>query len=425
MRDNRLAATLLEQGRDIVLLPLYTPLRTDERDVSRHTVHYGGINVYLEDRFNWFRRLPRTLTQFLDAPALLNLVGRFAAKTQPKDVADLTVSVLRGAHGPQRDELARLIDTLRIIKPSLVNLPNLMFAGVAKPLKDALGVPVVCTLTGEDIFLDQLPEPQHTEALSLIRTAAHNIDAFVSVTDYFAKFAAEHFGLPSDRIHIVPLGVAVSDFPEPVRTAPNAAAHDVFTIGYLARVCPEKGLVNLVDAVIELIESGKNCRLLVAGYLSGADKPYLATIESHVAKAGIKTAFEYLGAVDRDEKLRMLRSLDVLSVPTEYHEAKGVYILEALASGVPVVQPRHGSFPELITQTNGGILYDPSEKGALAQALAGLMDDPERRHGLGIRGRQVVHERFTDKLMAERTWALYTRLCAQHETNANSHAPQP
>ena len=416
IRDNRLAATLLRQGRSVTLIPLYTPLRTDEHDVSRREVFYGGLNVYLEHRFRFFRRLPRGLTRLLDAPGLLGLVGRFAAKTRPEDVADLTIDVLRGEHGPQRVELERLIDALRPLKPSLVNLPNLMFLGVARALKEALDVPIVCTLSGEDIFLDRLPEPQRTQAFDLIRAAAGGIDAFISVTEYFAHFATEHFGLPGDRVHVVPLGLDVEDFAEPAQPAKeDQQAQDVFTIGYLARICPDKGLANLAEAFIRLAATGRKCRLRVAGYLSSADQPYLKKIESRIVSAGLAGSFEHVGEVDRQGKIDFLRSLDVLSVPTIYHEAKGLYVLEALAAGVPVVQPRHGSFPELIEATGGGILYEPGNTDALVDALAQLMDDSTLRQSLASQGREAVHRDFTGEHMADRTWDIYTKVCRANQ----------
>jgi glycosyltransferase involved in cell wall biosynthesis len=411
IRDNRLAAALLQRGREITLIPLYTPLRTDDGDVSQHTVYYGGINVYLEQRSSLYRRLPRALTRMMDSTWLLSLAGRCAARTRPADVADLTVSVLRGDHGPQRVELHRLIDALTRLQPSLVNLPNLMFAGVARTLGESLHAPVVCTLSGEDIFLDQLPEPQRSEAFQLIREAGNTIDAFVATSNYYGAFAAEHFGLPTDRIHTVPLGLGAADLLE-ARTRDN----DIFTIGYLARICPDKGLANLAEALIRLRRAGRNCRLRVAGYLAAGDRKYLKTVTSRVRAAGCDDAFEYLGEVSRAGKADLLRSLDVLSVPTSYREAKGLYVLEAMAAGVPVVQPDHGSFPELIGATGGGLLYEAGNSDALADALARLMDDSELRRRLAASGARAVRSRFLDRHMADETWALYTRVCAEYKS---------
>lgn len=406
LRDNRLAATMIEHGRDVVLLPLYTPLRTDEPDVSQAKVLYGGVNVYLAQRFSWFRLLPRFITRVLDAPGVLRGLSSWSGSVDPRQLGALTASVLRGEHGGQQRELRGLIEVLRDLRPSHVHLPNLPFVGVASALKRELGVPVFCTLSGEDIFLNDLPEPYKAECFDLIRRTAANIDGYVAVSEYYGRFAAKHFDLPVDRVHIVPLGVRAEDY-----AGRPARSGSPWTIGYLARICFAKGLHNLVAAWIDLRRAGRNCRLHVAGYLASGDRPYLRDIEQKVAASGFAADFRNYGEVTREQKIEFLHNCDVLSVPTVYHEAKGLFVLEAVAAGVPVVQPNHGSFPELIRETGGGLLYEPDRPGALASTLARFMDEPALAEQLGEQGRAAVFEKFTDRLMAERTWTLYLSCC--------------
>jgi glycosyltransferase involved in cell wall biosynthesis len=402
--DNRLAATLITQGQDVILFPLYAPIRTDEGDTDRRAIHYGGINVYLQQRSGAYRRLPRLLTRVLDTPRLLRWASRLAGRTRGEDLGALTVSVLEGHNGAHRRELDRLIDTLSTAKPELVHLPNLMFAGLAEPLKEALGVPVLCTLSGEDIFLDALPSDHRAQAFELIRRGSHHIDGLTAVTAYYAQRATERFGLKADRVHTVPLGVRTDDVGNPADPPPKP-----FTIGYLARVCPEKGLAHLCEALLRLREAGRACRLRAAGWLGSADRPYLDGIVRRLTQAGAAEAFEYVGELDRPGKIAFLKSLHVLSVPTVYQEAKGLYVLEAMACGVPVVQPHHGAFPEIVGATGGGLLYDTADAAALADTLAGLMDDPARRRRLGAQGRSAVFESYTDAVMAQRMALLYQK----------------
>lgn len=405
LRDNRVVATLAAQGRDVVLIPLYTPIRTDESNVSESSVYYGGINVYLQQKSALFRHLPRWIERLLDAPSLLRRAMRFSGAVRPDDIAALTLSVLKGQQGAQRKELVRLIDGLRDFNPDVVVLPNLMFVGLAQSIRQELGVSVLCTLSGEDIFLDRLSEKPRDEAFALIRDRAQYVDAFVAVTEYFAEHATAHFSLPADRVHVVPLGVNVDD-------AANSSGSPArpFAIGYLARVCEEKGLEVLCDALIALRAAGRECRVCAAGYLAPTDRRYLDRIRAKLKAAGSADAFEYVGEVDRAGKLNFLRSQHVFSVPTLYREAKGLYVLEAMAYGLPVVQPRHGSFPELVGATGGGLLYDPTKPNALADALAKLMDDEALRIRLGAKGRAGVSLLYNDKLMADRTWALCCRI---------------
>ncbi len=417
MRDNRLAAALIKQGRDVLLIPLYTPIRTDEVDVSERRVYYGGINVFLQHGFRLFRRIPWFMDRWLDKPALLRRVERLAAGTRPRSLGPLTVSVLKGESGALHKELNKLLAGLRSIGPTLVNLPNLMFVGIARAVKDALDVPVVCTLAGEDIFLDALEEPYRTEAFKLVREGAGAVDAFIAPTAYYASYAAEHFGIDRDRVHVVPMGIDVADItalakPDPDLDRDPDCNRDAgaFTIGYLARICEEKGVHELAKGFVRLRKSRRNVRLRVAGYLSRQDKPYWDGVRAYLDDIGVGNAVEYVGEGTRAQKLAFLRTLHVLSVPTVYDEAKGFYVREAMACGVPVVQPRRGALPELVSATGGGILYGPGRDDALADALARLMDDSSLRRRLAADGARSVRESFTDKIMAEKTWALYEHL---------------
>ncbi len=220
MRDNRVAAKLIQQGRDVSLIPLYMPIRTDEVDVSIPRVYYGGVNVSLQQNFPLFRRIPKSLDRLLDSPRLLRSLGRLASRIRPAAVGRLTVSVLAGEHGAQRKELGALIAGLRDLKPALVNLPNLMFVGTAEAIRTALGVPVLCTLAGEDFFLQSLPEPHRGQAMALVRQGADHVDGFIAPTKYYAARAVDHFGLDRGCVHHVPMGIHVdkrerpADLPE-------------------------------------------------------------------------------------------------------------------------------------------------------------------------------------------------------------------
>jgi glycosyltransferase involved in cell wall biosynthesis len=404
LRDNRLAATLIEQGRDVVLMPLYTPLKTDERDVSVSPVHYGGLNVYLLQQWGLFRRAPKWLGRMLDRPAILNFLSRWSSSVDAKSLGPLTVSVLRGEDGAQQSELNKLIDALMTIKPDLIHLPTLPFIGVARKLKAALGVPILCTLSGEDVFLDELPEPHRAEAFRLIAKEASHVDAFVSTTKYYARHCVEHFGLHSEKVHVVPMGIRVEDFD----TASKSHRDAPFTIGYLARICPEKGLADLCEAFVLLRRAGRDCRLRIAGYVAASQKKFLEGLRDYLRQPATWGHFEIVGEVSRQEKIDFLRTLDLFSVPAVYREAKGLYVLEAMASGVPVIEPRHGSFPELVESTGGGLLYDPKlGPRGLADSLARLMDQPDERRTLGEAGRNAVRRLHTDKVMADETWKLY------------------
>jgi glycosyltransferase involved in cell wall biosynthesis len=400
MRDNTVAAAMIRQGRDVLLVPVFTPIRTDETDVSQPRVLYGGINVYLQQKFPIFRRTPRFIRKLLDSPSLLRGVMKWAGDTSGDDAGALAASVLEGEKGPLSAELDELIADVGSYQPDVVHLPDALFVGLAAEIKKRLGVAVVCTLTGEDIFLDKLPQRRRLRVLELIRERQRDVDMFISVTRYYGEYARREFGIDAARMEHVPLGVQVEA--DGQRQEP-----EVFTIGYLARICHEKGLHVLIDAFERLRRGGRDCRLKIAGYLGRADRSYLEELRTRWTKAGLAEFIDYRGEVDRAGKLELLRSISVLSVPTTYREAKGLYVLEALSQGVPVVQPGHGSFPELIEATGGGLLFEPLNANALAEKMALLMDDPILRARCGADGREAARTRYTDQIMAQRVWQVF------------------
>jgi len=408
MHDNTLVAALARQGHDALLVPTYTPIRTDEQDVSQSRVFFGGINVYLQQKFGLFRYTPWFLDRFLDFPRLLRWVSRFAVKTEAHDLGELTVSMLQGTHGHQRKEIAKLVRWLTDeVKPQIINLTNALLSGMVPELKRRLGVPILCSLQGDDVFLESLPEPYRGRALQLIRERCRDIDGFLATSSYYADFMTSYFAIPREKIHVVWPGLNLNGH----GGARPPRGGRPFTIGYFARICPEKGLHHLVEAfrILRQTPGVPLARLRVSGWLGENNKPYFEDLRKQLETWGLAGDFEHVESPDHASKVRFLQSLDVLSVPTTYREPKGLYVLEALANGVPVVQPRHGSFPELVEATGGGLLVSSDDPHDLARGLRQLLEDPAHAEELGRRGKEVVHTRFHADQMARETFDIYMR----------------
>ncbi|NQT21094.1 MAG: glycosyltransferase family 4 protein [Planctomycetes bacterium] len=404
LRDHTLATALAEAGQEVDLLPLYTPLRTDEPGLASCPVFLGGANAYLRHKYPAFRYVPRFVARLLDSPAVLGLAGRLGGMTSAAGLGSLAVSVLHGDHGDHATEIERLVEFLADLKPDVVHLPNTLLTGLAGPIRRTLGVPIICSLTGEDVFVDSLPAEYRQQVIEIIHKNAGDVDAFIASSAYYADRAASMFSIPRPAVRVVWSGIRADDF---AAAQPSRSA-DTPTIGYLARICPEKGLDILCEAVeiLRKHEGMGSARLCAAGYLGPADKEWFDNLRTRLDGRGMADAFEYIGEVDRQGKIDFLSSVDVLSVPTRYPEAKGIYLLEALAAGVPIVQPEHGSFPELVQDT-GGVLVPPGDPGALADAFAVLLRDPERRQRLGQAGRRAVLERYTAQRMAAEVLSVY------------------
>lgn len=412
LRDNALAAELIKQGHNVTLLPLYTPPLTDEPNVSSKKVFFGGISVYLEQRSAIFRHTPRWLDKIWDSQFALKAASKRSIAVDPDSLSDLTISILKGAEGHQSKEIDKFIDWLKTQPaPDVIDMQNSMLIGLARPIKEATGRPVCCTLQGEDLFLDGMREPYHSQALALIHEHAKYVDAFIAVSGYYADFMAGYLGIPREKIHVVPLGINLKDY-EPMTVPHRPRDNGRFTVGYFARVAPEKGLHTLAEAyrLLRKRDDFPPARLEVAGYLAPEHKGYLREIERAMRDAGLSGEFHYHGALEREAKLRFLQKLDVLSMPTTYAEPKGLSALEAMASGVPVAQPDWGSLPEVIERTGGGVLFEPNDATSLAEAIYWLWKNPEEANDFAKRGAAGVREHYSVSLMASRALEVYANL---------------
>jgi glycosyltransferase involved in cell wall biosynthesis len=396
-RDNALVRALRDLGHDAGMVPLYLPLHTELPDESSESpVFLGGINVWLQHRYTVFRRLPSFADRALSARPVLQLAARRAGMTRPEELGDMTVAMLRGPDGPHRKEVQRLARWIADRPhPDAIVLSNALLAGLAGPLRTATGAHVACTLQGEDTFLDALPEPARTAAWAELRRRAHHVARFVAVSRYHAGVMSARLDLPEDRVAVVPNGIPLDGHAESP-TPPERPA-----IGFLAHLCADKGLHTLVDAFVLLRERGVDAVLRAAGALTDMDRPFVEGLKERLAAAGLAGDASFHPNLTRDEKLAFLRGLSVLSVPATYGESFGLYVLEALASGVPVVEPRCAAFPEVLEMTGGGLLCEPDDPGDLASKLASLVTDPDRARALGRQGREAVHARFGADRMAK------------------------
>ena len=407
MRDNALAKEMQRRGIDVMLLPLYTPIRTDETDVSVERVFFGGINVYLQQKIPLFRHLPRFLDRWLDHPWLIKRLASSSVKVDAKELGELTLSMVRGESGYQRKEVGKLVAWLKeSARPHLVCLTNLLIGGCAGAIKRELGVPVLVTLQGDDLFLDDLPDSHRDRIIEEMRKIAQGVDGFIVFNDFYADKMSKLLEVPIERFHKTALGIQLEDFELQV-----AHKDEGKTLGYFARVSPEKGFHNMVDAFIRLrAQPGlENVRLKAGGWLSDKDRPFFDAEIARIKAAGLIDSFEYVGAPEREEKLAFFQSVDVFSVPASYADPKGMSVLEAMACGLPVVQPAHGAFDEILRLSGGGIAFPAGDIEALTAALAELLSFPDRRRELGERGREWVWSSCGVDAMAETSAAVFAK----------------
>jgi glycosyltransferase involved in cell wall biosynthesis len=418
-RDNALVAAWRKLGHNALMLPLYLPMTLDEEDQAQDApIFFGGINVYLQQKSTAFAKLPPWLHRLLDSPRLLNWAAGSAAKTRPQNLGELTVSMLQGEQGHQRRELDELVDWLKQhVRPDVICISNALLLGLVRRLKEVLQVPVVCLLAGEDSFLDSLPQPYRSASWQAARERARQVDRFAPASQYYGELMREQLDLRPESMEVIYTGINLEGY-KPADRLPDPPV-----LGYFARMCREKGLQTLVEAFTLLKRRGrvKGVKLKVGGGLSPVDeRAFVNPLRDQLRADGLLEDVEFCPNLSRAQKLEFYRSLSVLSVPALYGEAFGLYVVEAWASGVPVVQPRHASFPELVALSEAGLICEPGDPLALAIATEELLLDPSRLRALGQAGRKAAVAQFSIERTAEQLIALFQTIVP-----ATRAGPQP
>jgi len=425
MQDNTLARALRLAGADALLLPTYTPIRVDEENESTSRVFLGGVNVYLDSKLPGWKRLPRLFKRWLDRPSIVQFLSKRSSSTDAGQLGSLTIDLLRGTAGPQQAEIKELIDFLcDDLRPEVVLFSNALLSGILPELKSRFPGRVACLLQGDDIFLEALTEPWKSLARELVSQNTAGFDRLFTHSRYYAEFMASYLDLPASRFRTIPLTVDADSLRtnhdmhvdrQPIEAVSAIETPDIrrTTIGYFARICPEKGAFHFLDAAADVVARRSDIDFVIAGFLPELHRTrfekQLRAVQQLVGEGRIR----WEGSpANRDQKFRILRSFDWLCVPTEYHEPKGLYVLEAALAGVPALLPNHGAFPERVADLQSGKLYEPGSRKALMDAImnlpftgadsmssnAVLRDRCLERHGMATTGPEIlraIREVFT------------------------------
>lgn len=396
MRDNALAKSLFAAGHKVSLLPMYLPLQLDEEklDQPENPIFFGGINVYLQQNVSLFRHTPRWFDDFLNNSRLLRFVAKRSHMTSARVHGAMALAMLRIEGSPFGKELDKLTDWLAIEKPDILCLGTALQAGMIRQLKQCLDVKIICCFQGEDSFLDGLPEPFKTACWAELRDRLQDADLLVAPSRFYADLMRQRLNAPDLPIEIMPNGIDLEGYLPPNPSSPPV-------IGYLARMIREKGLPELVEAFIHLRNALKHpdARLHIAGAATAGDSTLIGELKQQLEDAGLSDQVTWSPNISREEKTRMLSSLTLFTVPATYPEAFGLYLIEAMASGVPVVQPDASSFPEIITNSVSGILVPPCDPIALATAWNDLIQNPTTLQSLSASARQAAEQSYSVKAM--------------------------
>ena len=382
MQDNTLARALRDVGHEVTLVPTYTPIKVDEENVSVDRVFLGGINVYLDSVVPGWSRLPRFLKSWLDRPHILRLLIRSGSSTDAARLGPLTVDMLRGVHGPQRDEIHQLMTWLvEDLKPDLILFSNALLSGIVPALRQRFHGRIVCLLQGDDIFLDALPDRWRQTSIDLVRDNSQHFDRLITHSRWYVRHLADSIGLDPDRFLQIPLSI---DCEQPGTADEKFNDSGPKTIGYFARICPEKGVDNFLNAAQLIAATDDSLQFRIAGYLPELHRRWFQTRLEEVQHVVGSDRLQWLGSPQtREDKFRLLSSYDLLCVPADYREPKAIFMLEAALAGVPSLVPDHGAFPERIRELGRGWTYPATSATALAPAIqhaVGQLDSETSKH---------------------------------------------
>jgi glycosyltransferase involved in cell wall biosynthesis len=407
LRDSTYVQALRKVGIDAIKVPMYLPLFSDEHDLSDIPVFYGAISLYLKHRYPFLHKAPKWFDRILNSGLALKFAAKMSGSTRAKGLEDMTISMLLGEQGEQKDELDNMVNWIaEHCNPDVIHLSNALLIGLARQFQEKLDTLVVCSLQDEDVWVNAMDDHFKKKTWELMSRRAEDIDAFFAVSEYYGDVMKQQMKIPPDKIFISHISVDPDDY-----TYINSTEKE-FAIGYISRMCEENGLEVLIDAFILLKQRQgmESVKLILTGGSTGDDHTFLKRIKQKIENAGIKNEVEFHKDFENEGRHEFFNKVAVISVPVLEGEAFGMYMLESMASGVPVVQPKLGAFQEIVNLSKGGVIYDPNKPAELAAALVDLCINPDKLKNISQTAREGIVKYFNIHDQASRMMQFYEKV---------------
>ncbi len=212
--------------------------------------------------------------------------------------------------------------------------------------------------------------------------------------------------LPEDKVHTVHLGIDPADYP--FLNSVNKKQE----IGFISRMNHENGLDIAIDAFLLLKkEKGyEDVHLHLTGGSTGEDAGFLKEQKKKIEASGLRPFIHFWEGFEGHHRMNFLGRMQLLSVPVRNGEAFGIYLTEAMASGIPVVQPKLGAFPEIVGKGGGGVIFEPDTPEALKEAWKSIIDDTGKMEKLSNEARASVEKHFDINVQAEKLVEIYNMI---------------
>ena len=407
LRDSKYFNALRAEGHKVTKIPMYLPLFADEHDITEVPIFYGAISLYLKQVYPVFRKAPGWVDKLLNSKPMMKMAASMAGSTRAKGLEDMTISMLLGEEGEQKEELDHMVNWIAgHCKPDIIHISNALLLGLAKRLKEKIGVPVLCSLQDEDVWIDPMQPKFQKKIWDLMHERAKDVDMLVPVSHYFAGVMKQRMNLPDEKVKTIHLGVDAEDY-KYISTREKER-----NVGYISRMCHKDGFDIVVDAFIGLKKKPgfEDVKLIATGGSTGDDTKFIKEQKQKLKENNLPGSFEILPDFEGEAVNNFFKKVSLISVPVRIGEAFGMYLLESMASGVPVVQPALGAFPEIIEISGGGVTYMPNTPEKLSETWADLLSNPEKMEKLSRKGYESTTKKFNIHNHAEEIITLYESL---------------
>lgn len=406
-RDMHIINELRDMGHEVLVIPMYLPHTLSGEFMNENIpVFYGAIGVYLKQIIP-FKKIPKIILNILNSKPLLTLASRFSGATDSPGLEDLTIDILLGDKGKHAEELDKLANYIKHeVKADIIHLSNALLLGLASKIKSEKTA-VVCVCQDEDSWIEAMDKRHEKAAWEIMAIKAEDVCTFIAVSENYASIIKSHIHPSKTPVCVAPVGLNLNSYKK--STLPQNPP--VFS--FLSRLSPATGFNIFIEAYILLKKEFPNLILKATGGATSSDKKSMKPYIKRLKKLGYIDSVYIDEAAYRKDKVSFLASSTILSVPIEKGEAFGTYLIEAMASGVPVIQPKSGGFTEIIEKSGGGILYEGKGAKALAENVSYLLKNPTLIKTLSDNGYANSRKYFSSKIFAQRLLDIYNDIKKQ------------